>query len=76
MIVADNWRFLKTDNARQSKKSKQIMWMFIPPYWPEIKSCEKLINYIKVCVKTLVSKQSKKQTLNDIELFSWGKLRV
>ena len=57
VIVADNCRFHKTENVRQLIKSEQIMWMFIPPYCPEINPCEKLINYIKVCVKTFVSKQ-------------------
>ena len=56
-IVADNCRFHRTKRAQLFFKKEGIMWLFIPPYCPEINPCEKLINMIKEYVKKQVSQQ-------------------
>ena len=57
VIVADNCRFHRTKRAQSFFKRERIMWLFIPPYSPEINPCEKMINMIKGYVKSQVSQQ-------------------
>ena len=55
ILVADNWRFHRTELIRKFIKKEKIKWLFILPYSPEINSCEKLINFIKSNVKKEVN---------------------
>ena len=57
VVVADNWRFHKTEKVKKFFEKERMMWLFIPPYSPEINPCEKLINFVKNCIKGQVSLQ-------------------
>ena len=57
ILVADNWRFHKTEMIKQFLEKKKIVWIFIPPYSPELNPGEKLINFIKMFVKNQIRKQ-------------------
>ena len=47
IIVADNWKFHRTNTIKEFLLKEELAWLFIPPYSPEINACEKLINFIK-----------------------------
>ena len=51
VLVADNWRFHRSEEVRQEFKRQGALWLLIPPYSPEINAWEKIINYIKSLVK-------------------------
>ena len=51
VLVADNWRFHRSEEERQEFKRQDDFWLFIPPYSSEINTWEKIINYIKSLVK-------------------------
>ena len=57
VLVADNCKFHRTEKVRQFLMREEIVCMFIPPYFPEINSWEKLINYIKTYIKKWISDQ-------------------
>ena len=57
IVVADNRRFHRTNIVRSFFKIEKIMWLFIPPYSPEINHCEKFINIIKEYMKSQASQQ-------------------
>ena len=57
IVVADNWRFHRTNKVLSFFKKEKIKWLFIPPYNPEINPCEKSINMIKEYVKSQASQQ-------------------
>ena len=50
-VVADNCRFHRTNLVERFFKNNKLLCLFIPLYCPEIKPCEKLINFIKSYVK-------------------------
>ena len=54
VLVVDNCRFHRSKDVRQELKRQGILWLFIPPYSPEINAWEKIINYIKSLVKKRV----------------------
>ena len=56
-IVADNCRFHRTKMIKEFFTKENIIWIFIPPYSPEINPCEKLINMIKTHIKTQIDMQ-------------------
>ena len=55
VVIADNWRFHRTEHVRSLFLNERVTWLFIPPYWPEINPWEKLINFIKGYVKSQVN---------------------
>ena len=55
VVIADNWRFHRTEHMRSLLLNERVVWLFIPPYWPEINPWEKLINFIKGYVKSQVN---------------------
>ena len=57
VIVADNCRFYRTVAVKEFFMKKEVPWIFIPPYSPEINPWEKLINFIKMYIKEQIHKQ-------------------
>ena len=55
VVIADNWRFHRTEHVRSLFLNERVTWLFIPPYWPEINPRIKLINFIKGYVKSQIS---------------------
>ena len=57
VIVADNSIIHRTSMIRSLFAKEKLLWLFIPPYSPEINAWEKLINFIKSKVKKMVIEQ-------------------
>ena len=57
ILIVDNWVFHRTNAIKELLSQEKLACLFIPPYSPEINVCEKLINFIKSRVKSMVNEQ-------------------
>ena len=42
VLVANNYRFHRTNQIKKIFEKERLVWLFIPPYSPETNACEKL----------------------------------